>query len=77
MPETEVEDVLHLVVGHVAGGLDLREDARLAPIVPRCSMRVAVRREHPREVGGEPAAGDVRERVDVDVARAPRACAGA
>ena len=30
-PETEVEDLLHLVVAHVAGGLDLGEDARLVP----------------------------------------------
>ena len=36
-PEPEVEDVLHLVVGDVAGRLDLGEDARLLPR-PRRTM---------------------------------------
>ena len=44
--EPEVEHVLHLVVGDVAGPLDLGEDPRLLP-APRVDDRVAVGRAAP------------------------------
>ena len=61
----------HLVVGHVAGGLDLGEDPRLLPLAA-LQHGVTVRGKHAGEVAGDTAAGDVRERVDVDRSRSLR-----
>ncbi len=63
MPEAEVEDLLHLGVGHVARGLHLGEDARLVPGAPG-DDRVAVRGSTRARFAGDPTTGDVRERVD-------------
>src|SRR3954471_23160729 len=48
-PEPEIEDVLHLVVGHAAGSLDLGEDARHLPL-GAVDVGVAVAGEHALEV---------------------------
>ena len=62
---------------HVARALDLGEDPRLVPraaVHDRASQSVGQRRV---EVAGDAAAGDVRERVHVDVAGAAAAIVGA
>ena len=64
--EAEVEHVLHLVVGDVAGGLDLGEDPGLVPRRRGAATASQCGGQHPGEVVGEAAAGDVRERVHVD-----------
>ncbi|GIU89632.1 MAG: hypothetical protein KatS3mg010_0731 [Acidimicrobiia bacterium] len=69
-PETEVEHLFHLFVGHVAGALHLGEDARHLP-APPAHHRVAPVGQHPHEVAGDPSPRHVRERVHLDLAREP------
>ena len=65
--DAQIEDVLHLVVGHVSGRLDLPKDARFVPATAR-DDGVDFGRHYAHEVGGDATAGDMAQRPHVRVA---------
>src|SRR4051794_10103836 len=61
-PDAHVEGAVHLVAGHVAGALELREEVRNRP-GRALHHRVEYRWQRPVEIAGQPAARNVGHRV--------------
>ena len=74
-PDAHVEDPLHLAGWHLPSAGQQAEHRGRAPGGP-VDRGVGARRQHPGEVGGQPAAGDVRERVHVAAIGQGKAVAG-